>query len=200
MASYCPNCQADNSVGALICKQCGTLFDPQGSSTISPKSESSISPKETAATALRTAHIGRLKANSIALYIAQQEQPIIVDVISQATLGRGAVGSDIQPTVDLNPLGAYERGVSRIHVILRRKGEFLTIEDNGSSNGTWVNGKRIEPFSPVQLTSSNEIRLGQLPIQIYLSSDANPANDADSRSRGAFELQYFVVGKQEQSR
>src|SRR5688572_25720652 len=171
MTSYCPNCLSENTFGSLLCKQCGTLFTPQGNSTVLPKQDSATFSKETAAGALRTAHISRLKPDSMAIYVAQNDQPIIIDIATQATLGRGAVGSGIQPTIDLNPFGAYERGVSRIHVILRRKNELLTLEDNGSGNGTWINGKRIEPFVPVVLSSGDELRLGQLPLQIYLSSE-----------------------------
>ena len=46
-----------------------------------------------------------------------------------------------------------ERGVSRVHAaIVHHKGEKVYIIDLGSSQGTWVNGKRIEVHKPVKIS------------------------------------------------
>ena len=49
-------------------------------------------------------------------------------------------------------------GVSRRHARLMREGEVYTLEDLGSSNGTYLNGERLIKRSP--LKSGDQIRLG----------------------------------------
>ena len=50
-----------------------------------------------------------------------------------------------------------ESGVSRKHATIVRDGEGLTITDNNSTNGTWVNGRSI---SQCRLREGDELRLG----------------------------------------
>ena len=50
-------------------------------------------------------------------------------------------------------------GVSRQHCVLRAKPE-LTIEDCGSSAGTFVDGKKLPPHLPSRLTTGQKVALG----------------------------------------
>lgn len=50
--------------------------------------------------------------------------------------------------------------VSRRHALLRIEENRATLEDLGSTNGTFINRKRIPPHQPVPLRSGDEIRLG----------------------------------------
>jgi pSer/pThr/pTyr-binding forkhead associated (FHA) protein len=50
-------------------------------------------------------------------------------------------------------------GVSRRHARLYRRGEQYFVEDSGSSNGTFVNDRRLG--EPHPLSDGDEIRLGQ---------------------------------------
>src|SRR5262245_65855987 len=50
------------------------------------------------------------------------------------------------------------QGVSSRHCTLTRTGDGYFLEDNGSTNGTYVNGKRISARTPV--TPKDEITLG----------------------------------------
>jgi pSer/pThr/pTyr-binding forkhead associated (FHA) protein len=52
--------------------------------------------------------------------------------------------------------------VSRRHALLRIEGNRATLEDLGSTNGTFIGGKRIPPHQPVSLRSGDEIRLGDV--------------------------------------
>ncbi len=85
---------------------------------------------------------------------------------------RGDVGG-IEQTFPLRPgenrvgsLGTNEialprRGVSRQHAVLRVDGRELVIEDIGSKNGTFVNGRRVESF---RIAPGSEIRFG--PVEL----------------------------------
>ncbi|MCY4146408.1 MAG: FHA domain-containing protein [Chloroflexi bacterium] len=57
------------------------------------------------------------------------------------TLGRG-INNDIV---------INDREISRSHMRLLRSGDSLTLEDLGSTNGTFVNGKRIAGITPLQV-------------------------------------------------
>jgi pSer/pThr/pTyr-binding forkhead associated (FHA) protein len=82
------------------------------------------------------------------------------------------------------------RDVSRQHCALLTKGKTLQVKDMGSSNGTYVNGKRVAE-SP--LTAGDQLRVGPVtfivqiagepadikPSDITLTSTAEPSMAAD---------------------
>lgn len=50
------------------------------------------------------------------------------------------------------------RYVSRVHAVIRVEPERCTLEDRGSTNGTWVNGRRVER---TELKDGDEIQFGR---------------------------------------
>ncbi len=71
--------------------------------------------------------------------------------IGRAADGDGTLGDDPE--------------ISRRHArITRRAGDQLTIEDLGSTNGTFVNGKRIE--APTPLTPGDTLKMGTTTLQV----------------------------------
>jgi pSer/pThr/pTyr-binding forkhead associated (FHA) protein len=61
--------------------------------------------------------------------------------------------------------------VSRRHAAVRQVDAGLALEDLGSTNGTWVNGLRIEGI--VELSAGDEVRLGNTIWRLELrTSDA----------------------------
>jgi pSer/pThr/pTyr-binding forkhead associated (FHA) protein len=50
--------------------------------------------------------------------------------------------------------------VSRIHCTVRRIRDAWYIEDSGSTNGTWINDKKVNPGKSVKLNAEDVIRLG----------------------------------------
>jgi hypothetical protein len=63
-------------------------------------------------------------------------------------------------------------GVSRRHAVVRDQGGRITVEDLGSSNGTFVNGERIS--GEVELAAADEIQLGGIVLGVE-SADAATA-------------------------
>jgi predicted component of type VI protein secretion system len=70
-----------------------------------------------------------------------------VTLLSGITLGRD--GCDVVLS---------DPEVSRRHAVVAESPEGFTIEDLGSTNGTWVNGERID--HPQPLRAGDEIRFG----------------------------------------
>ena len=64
----------------------------------------------------------------------------------EIVVGRGRMQqSSVLPDLDLAPFGAAEQGVSRRHAVIRRGEDTLTLVDLGSTNGTHLNGQRLDP-------------------------------------------------------
>src|SRR5438105_7833118 len=91
----------------------------------------------------------------------------------EAILGRAHPSNKIQPNVDLARFGGISCGTSRLHASLRRKDHKWWIEDLGSSNGTWVNGERLAPFTPYLLKGSSQVLLANLEVGIIVPEIAS---------------------------
>ena len=60
--------------------------------------------------------------------------------------------------------------VSRIHACFQRRGTGLYVEDAGSRNGTWVNGKQIA--EPRLLASGDEVVVGPITMIVSITTPA----------------------------
>ncbi len=87
---------------------------------------------------------------------------------SEFTLGRSAEGQPIVPDVDLTPHNAYGSGVSRLHAVLKLIQEKVFIMDLGSSNGTFLNGKRLSPYVETAVNHGDVVYLGKLKMQVLV--------------------------------
>lgn len=81
-------------------------------------------------------------------------------------LGRSDGGSPYVPDIDLTECDAREYGVSRRHAALVRYRDGIHILDLGSVNGTFVNGKRLRPDTPVPVCEGDRLTLGTLNISL----------------------------------
>jgi Inner membrane component of T3SS, cytoplasmic domain len=54
--------------------------------------------------------------------------------------------------------------VSRRHAVLRRSGESVVVEDLESTNGTFVNGERIQ--GPITVGAGDQVRVGRTTLEI----------------------------------
>jgi predicted component of type VI protein secretion system len=63
--------------------------------------------------------------------------------------------------------------VSRRHAVIRPVQEGLEIQDLGSTNGTWVNDRRVE--GPTVISPGDVLRLGQISFEIQLDAVVGPA-------------------------
>jgi hypothetical protein len=87
---------------------------------------------------------------------------------NEFTLGRLSEGQPIMPDIDLTPYQAYASGVSRLHAVVKRDSNRIMVMDLGSSNGTYINGRRINPHVEESLNHGDIVALGKLKIQVLL--------------------------------
>ena len=111
-----------------------------------------------------------LKANQIvALYTTVSNVPMRLPRIEQVLLGRISQTDAEQADIDLNPHGAVEYGVSRIHAAVSVNQNQVRITDLGSRNGTYLNSRKLSPNVPSILCNGDEIRLGNLVLFVYFA-------------------------------
>ena len=159
----CPYCSKSNREGLIYCAECGENLI--GQPTFTTRKINSASGTLPTKTAWGTAQFK--PGTTLILHIRDIVEPILLNSDKPITLGRADVSSTYQPDLDLNPFGAIEKGVSRIHARIYRTDETLSIVDLGSSNGTHLNGQRLTPDQPRVLRDGDEIRLAKLVAHIY---------------------------------
>lgn len=168
----CPNCQHHEVSGALFCSECAAqLAFPEVMSTqaIYRSQSDTVLGSSTARpthTPVPPALAGADAVVSLSLLESGQILPLAGR--NEFTLGRVAEGQPILPDVDLSPYEAYAHGVSRLHAVLKVKKDMVALMDLGSSNGTRINGQKIQPNVDMNLNHGDVISLGKFKIQILL--------------------------------
>lgn len=84
-------------------------------------------------------------------------------------IGRRDEEADFTPEVDLTDYNAIDFGVSRRHAQLHARDNRVTIEDLGSSNGTYINDKQIPVYRPKRIHKGDKIRLGKMQLQVHFA-------------------------------
>ncbi|MEM7032354.1 MAG: FHA domain-containing protein [Chloroflexota bacterium] len=165
----CPFCHTPHVDNTLFCSECGTYLleddqrgtDPLGTGEIGWVGDSADGVDGQG----RYQGTGPL---AIRLNIGDQRRELEVPLNKAIHMGRLDPASDVFPEVDLTNDQGLEKGVSRRHArILKREGS-VVVEDLGSINGTFINGKRLAPYLPEMLTDGDSLQLGRLLIEVHL--------------------------------
>jgi hypothetical protein len=93
--------------------------------------------------------------------------PIHILPQKEMVIGRVDPASGDAPEIDLSPYAAYQMGVSRRHAIIQWENDELQVVDLGSRNGTYINGKKVQPHQSLKLRHEDEIRLGKMSLKVY---------------------------------
>lgn len=149
----------DNPDGSLFCDECGERLDPQASDS-SAASAPVSSPAATAVSAPPVA-----TATAPKLVVEADGQTFDLAGKSEILIGREDPISNIYPDVDLTPHGGEEGGVSRLHAKMFLQGNQYMIEDQNSTNFTFVNKQKLAPKTPTPINDGDEIRLGRVVLK-----------------------------------
>jgi hypothetical protein len=84
---------------------------------------------------------------------------------TEVMIGREDPISNIYPDVDLTPHGGEEGGVSRLHAKLLINGGQYLVEDQNSTNFTYVNRQRLQPKTPTPIKDGDELKLGRVAMK-----------------------------------
>lgn len=139
----CNACNMENMEGAIFCEECGAQLEgeAQAGAGIATDSEQLV-----------------LKAVSGENFEVPDKEEVVI--------GREDPVSEVFPDVDLSGLDGMEKGVSRKHAIIHRSTAGYTLEDLESTNGTYVNKKRIKAHEPQTIKPGDEVRFGKLVLTV----------------------------------
>src|SRR5829696_881289 len=163
----CTNCQHKNVAGAMFCAECGAQLDGIETLTTQAITNDQIA-NELKQKAPRPDPLSTPTNSWISLHLMDSGKILPLASRNEFTLGRLSEGQPIMPDIDLTPYQAYASGVSRLHAVVKRDAEHVLVMDLGSSNGTYVNGRRINPHVEESLTHGDILALGKLKIQVLL--------------------------------
>jgi hypothetical protein len=170
----CPVCTHLNRTGSLVCENCGTLLDMRRESRRATRdlrdgeSELSNPEKEALATPAAGEKIrgaGYTQGQAIHLRIDESKYPLIIApemLKGEIVIGRRDPITEKVPEVDLDRYAGYRMGVSRRHAVIHLTGGQLMLTDMGSSNGTFLNGKRLRARQPEPVLDNDLVRFGQI--------------------------------------
>ena len=162
----CSNCQYKNVTGAMFCAECGAQLD--GIDTLITQAITDDQIAEELAKKGRPEPAQTPVNSWISLHLMDSGKILPLASRNEFTLGRLSEGQPIMPDIDLTPYQAYASGVSRLHAVVKRDANRVLVMDLGSSNGTYVNGRRINPHVEEALSHGDIVALGKLKIQVLL--------------------------------
>lgn len=105
---------------------------------------------------------------TLRLKIGEHQREVQVVLHKIVHLGRLDPASNTFPEVDVTPDDLHAYSVSRRHAGIFRQGKDVVVADLGSVNGTFVNGKRLDPYLPETLKDSDLLQLGKLLIEVSI--------------------------------
>ena len=153
----CSSCGATNPAGESFCSNCGVSLLGAPAPVNAPPTPVDISSQNAA-----PAEVGGLQAR---LIVEADNQEFDLSGKDNITLGREDAVSNIYPDVDLTPHGGEEGGVSRLHArIFVENGQYL-LEDENSTNFTFLNRQRLAAKTPTPLHDNDEVRLGRVLLR-----------------------------------
>jgi len=143
----CPSCGSINAAGEAFCSNCGSMLGAPA-----PADASAAAPAAPAPAAALTAR----------LLVEADNQEFDLSGKDNIMIGREDAVSNIYPDVDLTPHGGEEGGVSRLHArIFYENGQYM-LEDENSTNFTFLNRQKLAGKTPSALHDNDEIRLGRV--------------------------------------
>ncbi len=161
----CPACDRQHRAGTLFCKECGTYLPTGSALRTDPLSEKERTAPQANPWSDGAGDIPESKEPAtIRVTIPETGRQVQLPAASDILIGRLDAASQVFPQLDLTADGGLEAGVSRRHAkVHHQDGRFL-VEDLGSANGTYVNGRRLTSYLPHPIRSGDELRLGRLVL------------------------------------
>ncbi|HET8911695.1 MAG TPA: FHA domain-containing protein [Ktedonobacteraceae bacterium] len=167
----CPSCGTQNPEGEAFCSNCGVSL--LGDAAAAPVAQSAPIPMPAASPAsvpedvqvVTPAPAASPAGLTARLIVEADNQEFDLSGKDNIMLGREDAVSNIFPEVDLTPHGGEEGGVSRLHArIFVENGQYM-LEDENSTNFTFLNRQRLASKTPTPLHDNDEIKLGRVLLR-----------------------------------
>lgn len=165
----CPSCGKNHPENTLFCDECGAYVLSEGQKRTDSMASSDVAWMEVELELDNSFDMANAHPLKIRALILDSGRQIELTMNKEINIGRLDATSATFPEIDLTEDQGMSKGVSRRHAKITRKGSALFLEDLGSLNGTFLNGRRLTPYLPHALNDSDEIRLSKLSLTIHFS-------------------------------
>ena len=157
-SEVCPSCGSLNPAGESFCSNCGAMLGTAADANAAPV----VAAQPVAAAPVMTSAPAALSAR---LIVEADNQEFDLSGKDNVMLGREDAVSNIFPDVDLTPHGGEEGGVSRMHARIFVENGLYMIEDENSTNFTFLNRQKLTAKTPMALHDNDEIKLGRVLLR-----------------------------------
>ena len=164
----CPFCGIANVPNTVFCTHCGLYLIQNDNRETDPLDAEDFETLSRAMsqTGLLDTPSDKAEIQSIRLKIGTKGDEYEIPLGRAIHLGRIDPAADIFPEVDLSNHNPTKQ-ISRRHARILKQDETVFVEDLGSINGTYINGKILTPYLPQPLKHGDVLQLGQLPIAVH---------------------------------
>jgi pSer/pThr/pTyr-binding forkhead associated (FHA) protein len=171
----CQFCQTVHVDNTIFCSECGYyLLENTGRET-DPLDTVEVRDEDNRANDAGLIASLQRGGESLAIRLKigakQREIEMSLNVITH--LGRVDAAASVFPEVDLSGDSDASHGVSRRHARILKQSGMVVVEDMGSINGTFVNGKRLDPYLPEIINDGDILQLGKLKIEVKIKKRQN---------------------------
>jgi CRP-like cAMP-binding protein len=91
--------------------------------------------------------------------------------VGETAIGRHDPVTGVTPDIDLTSLD-LDRTVSRRHAVVRsREASLVVTETNAETNGTFLNGEKLEAFRDYPLAHGDTLQLALVALRVHFISD-----------------------------
>jgi pSer/pThr/pTyr-binding forkhead associated (FHA) protein len=151
-----------NPDGSAFCDECGERLDSTSTAGAAVPPPVASNPPVAS---------GAPPASAASPRLIIQADNTVVDLRgkSEALVGREDPVSNVYPDVDMTPHNGEEGGVSRIHAKILINGNQYMVEDQNSTNSTFVNRQKLAPKTPTPIKDGDELRFGRV-VTIFRTS------------------------------
>jgi hypothetical protein len=161
----CPHCRAGHPENTLFCEACGAYLPGDNRTETDPLATGELTWVEREEMG-EAPGVDVTSPLGLKLMIPESRREVEVPLTKGVNIGRLDPAMACFPEVDLTNDDGLEKGVSRLHAKITKRGNEVFIEDLDSINGTFLNRHKLIPYLPQALKSGDELRLGKLILEV----------------------------------
>jgi len=166
----CPSCTAVHPNNTLYCPACGQFLLTASVTGDLGAEQEDVQHGDPAPRGRLDASPARGTPEVVRLTVGRHGRQVELHLAKDLLLGRQDPLGNVHPDLDLTPDEGLALGVSRRHARVARTTVSVTIEDLGSANGTFCNGRRLPPHQAQELQDGDELVLGRLAIRVHFAT------------------------------
>jgi hypothetical protein len=165
----CPFCEKENPPGLLFCEHCGRQLVNLSQLSRYTTQELRMPQFDS----VETFYSGKPgtgflhQSAFVTLDLLDSNRKIYLKSEGHISLGRADKETNWQPTIDLSPYGAAEKGVSRAHADLYFESDQVFLLELGSANGTRINGTPVQTGQAQLVHNGDILELGQFRLKVH---------------------------------